>query len=485
MATEGFRAPPATDDDEEEFILPAGDIAAPASEGRRRARYADRDLTQGSIPRNLAHLSWPQVVESILNVTDQLADLIWAGRLGTDSVAGLGVAQTYVQVARTGRQGLDTAMRAMIARAIGAGDVARANHVAMQSFTLSGGFSLLMVIVGVFLTEPLLRVLGVPASVVDAGADYMRFNFVGTGAVAFRMMSGAALQAAGDTLTPMKATTVSRVIHVALSPALVFGWWIFPEWGLVGTAVANTIAQSAGVVMNFRALFRGTSRLHLSLHGYRPDFPLLWRLIKTGLPASVTAGERAFAQLVLVGLVAPYGATTLAAFSLTRRIEMLSHVGAGGIGQSTGVMVGQNLGAGKPERARKTVVWGLVYVNISTLIACALMIAFPRPFLSIFNDDPELLDVAVKWLQIQVIGYLVMSSGLVFQHSFNTAGDTLVPMLVTLVSIWGVQQPLALLLPGMGLDQYGIAWAVVIAFIVRLAIYVPYYFTGRWERVRL
>ncbi|HXH21748.1 MAG TPA: MATE family efflux transporter [Dehalococcoidia bacterium] len=484
MATEGLRSG-VTADTSADGITVAEAAPEERARGRRRSEFVDRNLTEGSIPKNLAHLAWPQVVESVVNVTDQLADLVWAGRLGAESVAGLGVAQTYVQVARTGRQGLDTAMRAMVSRAIGAGDVARANHVALQAFTLSGAFSLLMVLVGVFLTEPLLRVLGVPESVIIAGADYMRWNFVGTGAVAFRMMSGAALQASGDTLTPMKATMVSRVLHVALSPAFVFGWWLFPEWGLVGTAVANTIAQGAGVVMNFRALFTGTSRLHLTFAGYRPDLPLLWRLIKTGAPASVTSAERAFAQLVLVGLVAPYGATTLAAFSLTRRIEMLSHVGAGGIGQSTGVMVGQNLGAGKHDRARKSVLWGLVYVNISTFIACGLMFAFPREFLSFFNDDPELLDVAVKWLQIALIGYLVMGMGMVFMQSYNTAGDTLVPMVVTLISIWGIQQPLAVVLPDLGLEQYGIAWAIVAAMAARLLIYVPYFFSDRWERVRL
>jgi putative MATE family efflux protein len=458
---------------------------ASASTRRRRSEFVDRNLTEGSIPKNLAHLAWPQVVESVLNVADQLADLVWAGRLGTESVAGLGVAQTYVQVARTGRQGLDTAMRAMVSRAIGAGDVDRANHVTLQAFTLSGGFSVLMALVGVFLTVPLLQLMGIPQGVIDAGADYMRVNFIGTGAVALRMMSGAALQASGDTLTPMKATMVSRILHVALSPAFVFGWVFFPEWGLVGTAVANTLAQGVGVAMNFSALFRGTSRLHLTLTGYKPDFDVLWRLTKMGLPASVTAAERAFAQLILVGLVAPYGATTLAAFSLTRRIEMLSHVGAGGIGQSTGVMVGQNLGAGNPDRARKSVLWGLVYVNVSTFIACALMFAFPREFLSFFNDDPALLDIAVTWLKIQVVGYLVMGMGMVFMQSYNTAGDTFVPMIVTLVSIWGVQQPLAVFLPDLGLGQYGIAWAVVAAMAMRLLIYVPYFFSDRWERVRL
>jgi Na+-driven multidrug efflux pump len=113
-----------------------------------------------------------------------------------------------------------------------------------------------------------------------------------------------------------------------------------------------------------------------------------------------------------------------------------------------------------------------------------MMLAFPKPFLQIFNNDPELLDQAIVWLRIQALGYLVMGSGMVFMQSYNTAGDTLVPMITTLVSIWGVQQPLALLLPGLGLGAYGIAWAIVIGMAVRLGIYVPYFFYGRWLRIK-
>ena len=116
----------------------------PGPHTRRPIRGADRDLTTGSIPKNLFSLAWPQVIESILNVADQMADIIWAGRLGTRSVAGLGVSQTFVMTASSGRMGLDMGMRAMIARAVGAGDIGRANHVALQAFTLSGAFAVLM-----------------------------------------------------------------------------------------------------------------------------------------------------------------------------------------------------------------------------------------------------------------------------------------------------------------------------------------------------
>jgi putative MATE family efflux protein len=299
------------------------------------------------------------------------------------------------------------------------------------------------------------------------------------------MMSGAALQASGDTMTPMKATTVSRFIHIGLSPALVFGWGPAPEMGLVGAAAANIVAQTSGAVLNFRVLFTGRSRLHLTLHGYKPDFKVLWLISKTGAPASVTMAERSIANLLLFGFVSPYGDTTLAAFSLSRRVEMLSMMGAQGLGQSAGVMVGQNLGAGKPERARSAVIWAQGFVIVINLVIVGLVMAFPRPFLHIFNSDPELLDEAVVWLRIAALGYFVMGTGQVFMQAYNTAGDTLIPMVTTLVSIWAVQQPLAVLLPKAGLDEYGIGWAVTLGMAVRLLIYVPYFFHGRWLKIKL
>lgn len=456
--------------------------SAPA---RNRSAYATRDLTEGSIPRNLWFLAWPQVIESMLNVADQLADLIWAGRLGTRAIAGLGVAQTYVQIGNTGRMGFDMAMRAYIARAVGAGDIARANHVALQAFSLSGVFSVTMALVGVFFTEPLLQVLGVPESVVAAGAAYMRVQFIGSGTNAFRMMSGAALQASGDAMTPMRAATVGRVLHLLLSPMLVFGWLFFPEMGLVGAAVGNIVAQGVGAILNFRALFSGTSRLHLNFARYRPDPAMIWQLVKTGAPASVTQAERAFAQLLLLGIVSQYGAVTLAAFALTRRLENLVMMGARGLGQGSGVLVGQNLGAGKPDRARKTVSWALIFVFLINMATSLVLFAFPTLVVKIFNSDPELVTIAGTWVQIAAIGFLFLGIGQVFQQSYNIAGDTLVPMIVTLVSIWLVQQPLALILPGLGFNQYGIAWAVVAAVFVRLVIYFPYYLTDRWLKVSL
>jgi putative MATE family efflux protein len=472
--------------------------------GSRRSstRHLGRDLTQGSIPRNLMWLAWPQVVESVLNVVDQIADLIWAGIISAGTIAGVGIAQSYKQLVMTARMGLDTAMRAMISRAVGAGDMRLANHAALQGFTVSAGFSIVMVVTGVFMTVPLMRLLGVGDEVIDTAATYLRIQFVGTGTMAFRQTSGAALQAAGDAITPMKATLLTRSAHLALTPFLIFGWLWFPDMGIAGAALADVLAQGLGAFWNFSVLFRGNSRLQLTLHGYYPDFRMMRRLVRIGLPASVTGMERSIAQLVVVGLVAQFGTLSLAAFSLTRRAENLAHLGSGGLGRASGVLVGQNLGAGRPERAKQTVVWAQVYVVSISLVLTALLIIFAPVFVKVFTRDPTLVDLASTWMQIQAISFIFLGAGMVFAQSFNMAGDTIAPMLVTLFAIWGIQLPLALMLTGtphvvsfLGvsgtfpvlahLGEFGVAWAIVISMAIRAVSYVPYYYWGRWLRVRM
>ena len=157
----------------------------------------------------------------------------------------------------------------------------------------------------------------------------------------------------------------------------------------------------------------------------------------------------------------------------------------------------QTKGAGKPERAREAVSWALLYVSIMSVSIGTILWIFSDPFLSIFVRDPAVMAVAVPWLRIVVLGFMVMGMGMVFMQSYNTAGDTFMPMIVSLVTIWGVQVPLAIMLSGVGtewtildfsvtlptignLGQYGIAWAIVISMALRLLLYIPYFFTDRW-----
>lgn len=459
--------------------------ASPGTRGgsRRRRGRVGRDLTRGSVRRHLWYLGWPQIAEGALGVIDQFADLVWAGRLGFQAIAGLGVAQSYLMLAFMARMGLDSAMRSMIARALGARNAARANHVLLQSMVLTGVYAALMVAIGQLLTEPMLRLLGLSDAVIAEAAGYMRIQFMAMGILGFHRLTGGALQAAGDPMTPLKAATTTRVLHLVLSPILIFGWLGFPSMGLAGAAVARLAAEWIGLAMNLYGLTGGRSRVQLTLRGGRLDLPLMWRLIRLGIPASVTNMQRGTSQLIVVALVAPFGDGALAAFALTRRAENVVNQSSRGMGRAAGALAGHNLGADLPDRARSAVKWAAIYSAAATLALTALTVAFPEPLVKLFGSDAEFVSHAANWVVIMAVGYLSVSLVQVFTQAFNTSGDTFGPMVITLATVWAVELPLALLLSLLTpLGEYGVAWAIVIGMTVRLALFIWYYLRGGWLR---
>ena len=343
-----------------------------------------------------------------------------------------------------------------------------------------------MVLIGVFFTEPLLGLIRVSDEVIAQGSPYMRLHFIGHLALAFQQVSGHALAAAGDTLTLMKATTVARIAHLILSPLFVFGLLGFPEMGLAGAALGNIIAHTLSVSLLFWVLFRGSSRLHMKLSEYRLDWVILWQMFKLGVPAALNGMERSVSQIIMIFFVAPFGDIPLAAFTITRRIEMFANLGSQGMGLASGVIVGQSLGAGKPQRAKQTVYWAIGYVLVVKSILCILLFLFPVLVLSIFNRDPAFLQLAETWIRITVLGFLFMGAGQVFQNSLQMVGDTFTPLLITLFSLWGIGIPLAYILSEFtSLGQFGIAWAVVISMIIRTVAYIPYFYWGRWLTIKI
>jgi putative MATE family efflux protein len=431
----------------------------------------------------------------MMRVVDQMMDLVWAGLLGTKHIAGIGVAQQYTQMAWTARQGIDTAQRAMVSRAIGMGDVALAEHAVFQASTVTMVFFVFIATIGVVFTEPLLRLLGVSESVIDEASLYMRIQFLGQGVIGFQNLTGHALAASGDVITPMRATMVSRFLHMGLSPLLVFGpsgdlgssvdkgLFFIPDLEIAGAALASMIANAVGMSMNLRSLFTGRSKLHLRWSNYRFDPALIWQVLRIGGPAAINGAERSVAQLILVRFVTPFGDNALAAFTLTRRVEMFANLGSQGVGQASGVIVGQNLGAGKPDRAKQTIKWAVGYVLGARFVTSTLLFTFPTLFMSLFTRETDVLSIAATWVQIQVFGHFAMGIAQVGQQSFMTAGATVFPMVVTLVALWCVELPLAYFLSNAMDSQFGIAWAMTIAMFFRALPYIPYYYMGRWLNV--
>ena len=412
-------------------------------------------------------------------------DMVWVGRLGAAAIAGVGVSGMAVMLLNSMMMSLNMGARAMIARFIGAGDEPGANHVARQAFIIIGFFAAIIVPIGLFLAEPILRVIGLEADVVAEGAAYMRILFVGAASMSFRMLTEGLMQASGDTRTPMWVNIAFRGFHIVLCPFLIFGWWIFPELGVRGAAFTNVFSQSLGLILGLIALFSGRTRLRLTLKNFRVDPGIIWRIIKIAIPASVSGIQRGLGQLVITKFVIPFGTVAVAAHSLHQRVEMFILMPGMGLGMGGGVLAGQNLGAGKPDRSEKSVWTAMAVVEVWVVIMATVLLLWAEGVVSIFGPEPEVVEVTARFLRIAAIGVFVFSAEPVMMNCLNNVGDTIPPMVAILVSFWAVQVPVAYFLSQTGLGVYGVRWGMVIGMISSGLSLLIYFKLGRWKRKKV
>jgi putative MATE family efflux protein len=413
-------------------------------------------------------------------------DMIWVGRLGAAAIAGVGVSGMAVMLINAMMMSLNMGSRAMIARFIGAGDVAGSNHVAQQSFAVSAVFAVILVPTGIFLSEPILVLMGLEPDVVAEGTAYMRILFVGGAAMSFRMMTEGIMQASGDAVHPMWIAITFRVFHIILCPFLIFGWWIFPRMDVSGAALTNVLSQSLGFALGLIVLFSGRSRLRLTLKNFRIDPGVIWRIVKIAVPSAVSGMQRGLGQLVIMWFIVPFGTFAVAAHSLCQRVEMFIMMPAMGMGMGGGVLTGQNLGAGRPERAEKSAWLAMLLVEIFMALCSVAILLWAEKILSIFGPEQGVIEVGATFLRIAAVGYFVISAEPVFMTCLSNVGDTLPPMIATVVAFWLAQVPLAYFLPQITeLGVYGVRWGMVVGMFVSAMSQAIYFKLGRWKHKRV
>ena len=449
---------------------------------RRRSAASDKDWTKGSILGNLWSLSWPMMVTQAITTLGPTIDMIWVGKLGAAAMAGVGVSGMVVMLVSSVRTGLQTGTRAILARSVGAGDKDAANHVANQSVVVSVLFALVTAAIGLFLSRQMLQLMGLEADVLAEGTAYLRIQLVGMVTMSFQMLSQSLMQASGDSKTPMNISIGTRILHIALSPLLIFGWEFFPRLGVSGAALTGVISQGIAGAIGMWMLYSGRTRIRLTMKNFRFDWKMIWRITKIGIPASIMWTERSSANLLVMWFIVPFGTAAVAAHALLERVDNFIRMPAMGLGNAAGVLAGQNLGAKQPERAEKTA-WLSVGLFTGVMFVISVVVWFwPEYVVSIFNTEPGLVEIAATFLRIQIVHFMVSGITLVLMSCLNGVGDTWAPTLNTLITLWGVQMPLAYLLSRFTtLGVFGVRWAMVIAVVVRAAVYVVYFKTGRWK----
>jgi putative MATE family efflux protein len=445
-----------------------------------------RDWTKGNIFKNLLSLSWPLIIGNILTSSGNVIDMIWVGKLGSASVAGVAVSYLLVQLLDAFKMGLDMGTRAMIAHFVGAGDNKMANHVALQGYVVTIGFAIFVGTIGALLAVPILRIMGLAPEAVAEGAPYLRIQFIGIVTMGLIWQNQGTMQFSGDTIGPLKVAIVYRFVHVVLCPFMVFGWWIFPRLGTAGAAYTGIISASVGAAMGLWFLLSGRTRLKLSFRHFRPDAKMIWRIIKIGVPASVTGIERSLGQVVLTRFIAPFGTIATAAHALVLQVTQLINIAGSGLGQGAAVLVGQNLGARQPSQSEKSAWLGVGLYTGVVFLASLVVWFWGKNVIGVFNNEADVLEIGKTFLKIQVLTYLFSGCTVVLQQCLNGAGDTLPVMIVTLLGMLGIQLPLAFLLSRhTGLGVNGTYWAIAIGTIIMAASYTTYFRVGLWKRKKL
>jgi putative MATE family efflux protein len=426
------------------------------------------------------------IVANVLQNAFSIVDMIFVGRLGPTAVAAVAVSGLVMMVAWTLLIGVAISTVATVARFFGGKDMEQANAAAVQSLILGGLISVVLILFGLFLDEPVLRVLGATPEMMEPATAYFRIVFVGSFTLIFMFLSGAILRGAGDARTPMVILIVATAFNIVLDPLLIFGLLFFPRLEVKGAAYATVIGQGIAMVLGLWILVRGQSRIHVHLPQFRLRPQLMKRMVLIAIPATIQGGLRSVAHLGLIKIVALYGTLAVAAFGIGLRLNLLVMMVGWALGGAASTLVGQNLGAQKPDRAEKSA-W------LTAGIFCGFMILsgagfflFADPLITLFNSDPGVIRIGHAYLRIVALSYPFLGLSMICAMSFNGAGDTQTPALIIGLTFIVLMIPLALFLPRFVAPKTsGIWWAMTIAITLQGIIMALVFSRGGWKKRRI
>jgi len=439
-----------------------------------------RDLTEGSIVRNIWHLSWPIMIGNLLQNAFNIVDMIFVGRLGPSAIAAVGMSGIILGILFVAIFGIHMGTVALVARAIGAKRKSEAENVAMQSLILGLFCYVAIAVIGHPLAPYILEMLGASEDVIPQGVGYMRVMFLGSFTMILSITLASVLRAAGDAITPLIILAVSTVVNICLDPLLIFGYWGLPELGVAGSAVATVIARGVGVGIFLWIFHRGRAIVHLSVANAKVDFSTMQRIVRIGVFSSIQAILRNVSGLILTRLVAIYGTYAVAAYVVGMRLQMIVLMPGFGFATAVATLVGQNLGAEKPQRAARTA-WITVVLGAGIMVFLGIVyIAFSRSIIGVFNDHPEVMKTGVVYLRIIASTFGFIGLAIILGRALNGAGDTVSPMVMTAIGLLGFRIGLSLIL-AQKMALMGIWFGIASSSIIQGLMVGFWFSTGRWK----
>lgn len=450
---------------------------------RDAVRGVEFDYTSISLNRSIVLLAIPMVLEMAMESVFAVVDVFFVSRLGASAVATVGITESLITVIFAVALGLSMATTAMVARRIGEGNREEACAVAMQAIWLGLLFSVVIGVTGFIYAKDFLRWMGADPWVLEHGIGYASILLGGSGTVLMLFLINAIFRGAGNAAIAMRVLWIANIVNVVLDPCLIFGLGPFPEMGVTGAAVVTTIGRGTGVAIQIWALFRGNSRISLRARHLALRFDIIARLLRVASTGTLQFLLATASWVALVRIIALFGSSALAGYTIAIRIVVFTILPSWGLSNAAATLVGQNLGAGQPARAEKSV-WLSGLYNMMFLGLISLVFIFlPEPVVGLFSRDPEVLRAGSACLRIISYGYIAYAYGMVVVQAFNGAGDTVTPTLINLGCYWIFQIPLAYVLAvNWGMEDHGVFLAILMTETLMAVIAILCFRRGSWKK---
>lgn len=445
-------------------------------------RGSHRDYTQGPIGRAIVLLAVPMVLEMFMESLFAVADIFWVSHLGPEAAATVGLTESLLTLIYALAIGLSIGATAMVARRIGERNPEGAARSAVQAILLALIIAIVIALIGAPLAPRLLAFMGASPAVIERGANFTRVMLAGNATVVMLFMINAIFRGAGDAAIAMRVLWLANSINIILGPLLIFGVGPFPKMGVVGAAIATNFGRGTGALYALSRLVRSGGRFDIRRRHLRLEPAIMGRLLRLSSTATFQVFIGMASWIGLARIIASFGTEVVAGYIVGIRVILFALLPSWGMSNAAATMVGQALGARKPDRAERAV-WKAGFYNMIFLgIIGLFFILFAGPIVRIFTSDPRVVPYGVECLRIISYGFLFYAYGMVLGQSFNGAGDTWTPTIINLFVFWLWELPLAYLLAmHFGMGPRGVFIAITISFSTLAIVSAIVFRRGRWK----
>ncbi len=449
-------------------------------------RGEEQEYTSGSINKAIFMLSIPMILEMVMESLFAVVDIFFVGKVSVNAVATVGLTESVMTIIYSIAIGLSMATTAIVARRVGEKKYKRASDAAFQSIALASLVAITLGAAGFFFAEDILRLMGGSEELITEGKWYTKIMYAGNISILLLFLINAAFRGAGNASIAMRALWISNGLNLFLDPMLIFGIGPFPEMGVAGAAIATTIGRSIGVSYQLVMLIGGYSIIRITASNFVFRAKTVIEIIKISFGGVFQFLIESLSWMFLVRIISIFGASALAGYTVAFRIIVFTILPSWGMSNAAATLVGQNLGAGKPDRAEssvwKTALYNMIFLGLISVV----FFIFAEQFVMIFNAEPEVIHYGTLSLKIVCLGYIFFAYGMVISQSFNGAGDTFTPLMINLVCFWVLQIPLAYYLSVYtDLEATGTLATIAICHSIHAVISVVIFRNGKWKTVKV